>query len=525
MQLIEEIKLTETGILPPLIRDYLEGNESLLPLYQYRPSLESFAQAIHDKQKDPTDRPLLVEVLLAQYADIATTDVVTKNIAALSDVNTFTVTAAHQPCLFLGPLYNIWKTAGTIQLCRQLKQAYPDYHFVPVFWLGSEDHDVAEVNHVFVKGKRLEWTGEASGPVGRIPSSILQSALAELKAIGAKDEVLQMIESGLSRYSTFGKLTQYLLNELFKDFGLLVLDADNAKLKQKFASCISDEIFQQRADKVLRANLEFLQERYQVQAQPREINYFYMADDYRERIVYNSDTDTFDIHNRALSFTADELQAEIANHPERFSPNVIVRPLFQEFTLPNLAFIGGSGELSYWMELKPLFDYYQVNYPMLLMRGAGAILSSSTQNKLKKLEMKCAPFFQETDSLIKEYVKEHTTADTSLESEKQTVEKLFDNISAKAALVDATLMQSAAAEKQKVMNSLNNLEAKMLKAEKRNQEVAVNQIWAVREALYPGGSLQERTEGFLSYYDGHFIAQAVEWMGPLAGTFKFFAVE
>lgn len=525
MHWIEEIKLTETGILPPLIRDYLEGNQSLQPLYQYPPSLASFAKAINDKKKDITDRKLLVEVLSAQYSDLPVSTFVKENIGALNNLNTFTVTAAHQPCLFLGPLYNIWKIAGTIHLSRQLKQAYPDYHFVPLFWMGSEDHDVEEVNHVFFKGKRVEWEGEVSGPVGRIPSTVMTSVLDDLKNSGVHTGIWQTIESGLSRYSTFGKFTQYLINELFKEYGLLVLDADNAKLKQKFATCISDEIFHQRAEKVLSANLEFLNDKYKIQAAPREINFFYMEEKYRERIIYNASTGKFDINNTTLSFTSKELQEEIKMHPQRFSPNVIFRPLYQEFTLPNIAFTGGSGELSYWLELKPLFDYYKVNYPILLQRGSAAILSASVQNKLKKLGMKGTQFFEDSQQLIKQYVKEHTTADTSLEEEKKRVEDLFDAVTAKAELIEVTLKQSAAAEKQKTINSLTALEAKMLKAEKRNQEVAVNQILAVKEALFPAGHLQERTEGFLAFYNEHFIEQAVEMMNPLDKTFKFLAEE
>lgn len=522
MKLQEEIKLTDTGILPALVQDYLLGKESVNSLFKYTPALSSFQQIIADKQKKNTNRQLLVEVLQAQYADIPATAQVQLNIQSLLKTDTFTVTAAHQPCLFMGPLYNIYKIAGAVNLSLQLKKQYPAYHFVPVFWMGSEDHDMDELNNTFVNGKKIQWTEAVSGAIGRVPSIVVAPCVEELKQTAGESEMTSILEKGLAQYSTFGKLTQYFVNELFKEFGLVVLNQDDAKLKSLFTGVIADEIFEQRATDVLKDTLQFLETNYKVQAAPRNINFFYLGDGYRERLVYDAESGNYLVNNTSVSFTAAKLKAEIENHPERFSPNVIYRPLFQELILPNLAFIGGSAELSYWMQLKPLFDYHRMNYPALIMRNSAAVLNASTQNKLQKLNLKAGNFFGDAEELIKKYVKENATVDTSLEQDKQQLEKLFDAVADKAALADVTLKQSAATEKQKALSALSTLEAKMLKAEKRNQEVAVNQIRSVHAYMFPQGSLQERVENFIPFYNSAYISEMVEAMNPLDGGFKVF---
>lgn len=522
MNVISSLPLLQTGILPPLVYDYLAGKEQVRHLYNYTPDILSFKKAIEDKAKDKTNRRLLVEVLKKQHADIPTSPYTEANIQALLDENTFTVTAAHQPCLFMGPLYNIYKISGAINLAKQLKQHYPAFNFVPVFWMGSEDHDMGELNHTYINGKRVEWSASVSGAVGRVPSEVVQSAIDSLKENGFSSELLNVLEQGIDSYKTFGGLTQYFVNELFKEHGLVVLNQDDKAFKTVLNEVMADEVFNSRATTVLKDSLQFLETNYKVQAQPREINFFHLGEGYRERIVKQGDG--YSVNNIALNFTAEELKALINEQPENFSPNVIFRPLYQEMLLPNLAFVGGSGELSYWLELKPLFDYYHVNFPALVMRNSAVIASGAVLNKLQKLQMNATDFFGDIEEVVKDYVRRNSTAETSLEVEKTALDNLFANVVTKAEKVDPTLKQSAVGELQKALNALTNLEGKMLKAEKRNQETAVNQLRSVHAALFPEGTLQERRENFMPYYSPAFIAAMVENLNPLDGQFKVFAL-
>lgn len=525
LTLLEEITLTKTNLLPQLVGDYLAGAKKVSRLSKYPFTLDGFRQAIPDKASDKTDRRLLAEVLSGQYSDIPTSEKVKQNIALLQSEKTFTVTASHQPCLLLGPLYNIYKISGVINLARRLKQEFPEYNFVPVFWLGSEDHDIEELNHIYLSGRRIEWKDAGKGAIGRLKTESLLSLLPQLKECGVSDQMLGKIENGIQRYPSFGRFTQSLADDIFKETGLVVIDQDDRQLKEHFAPVILDEILNQRAAGVLGGNIDFLEAEYKVQAKPREINFFYLGDGYRERIVLNSDSGNYEVINTNLRFTKAQLITEVNEHPEKFSPNVIFRPLYQEMILPNLAFIGGAGELSYWLELKPLFEYYRVNYPVQVLRPLAAIAGNSTKKKVEKLGLRFQDFFEDIEQLINRYVKSSLGSEAGLEGEKSEIVRLFDALAEKAALADATLRQNVAAEKQKALSVIDNIGAKILKAEKRKQETAISQIRSVHTELFPEGVLQERSENFIPFYDDQFIYQVIENADVFTEKFRIFLKE
>ena len=229
--------------------------------------------------------------------------------------------------------------------------------------------------------------------------------------------------------------------------------------------------------------------------------------------------------DKGLFFTAEEIAAEIDTHPEKFSPNVIYRPLYQEYILPNLAFIGGAGELSYWLELEALFDHYQVNYPMLVLRTSMAIVNPGFQKKLEKLNVPIEALFGDIEQLVVSYVKDNLQGDIQLVEEKKKLDEIFDSISSKAEAADVTLKQNVASDKQKTLGLLEAIEGKMLKAEKRKQETATNQLRNAHATMFPDGELQERHEGFLPYYDATFIADIVKLANPFDKTFKILVKE
>ena len=525
INLLKEIPLDQTGLLPPLVTDYLHQKDTLKEFYCFPFTFEAFGDVIKEKQKDHTNRKLLVEVLKDQYSALSRVELVDQNIESLLSDKTFTVVAAHQPSLFLGPVFNIYKIACAVNLAQQLRKAYSENHFVPVFWMGSEDHDTAELNNTYVNGKHIEWSTAGSGAIGRLKLAGLQAVVDELKILSFNPDIIQLLETAASKFETFGQLTQHLVHEVFKEQGLVVLDQDDKRLKQNFAEIIKEEITGFTANSVLKAPLDKLESSYKLQARPRDINFFYLGQGYRERIIFNSLTQKYEVKDKAIFFTEEEISAEIDAHPERFSPNVIYRPLYQEYTLPNLAFIGGAGELSYWLELEALFDHYQVNYPMLVLRTSMAIVNPGFQKKLEKLQLHIEDLFGDIEQLVVRYVKDNLQGDIQLTNEKQQLEAIFNSVALKAEAADVTLKQNAASEKQKALASLENMEGKMLKAEKRKQETAINQIRAAHSTLFPEGQLQERSENFIPYYDATFIAEIVKLANPFDKAFKFLVKE
>src|ERR1700722_12878753 len=183
------IPFEETGLFSKVFTDYIKGESYLHPFYQYQPTLAGFKKAIEDCKIDSNTRNVLVKVLKGNY-DKSISDATNKNIASLADKNTFTVTTGHQLCLFTGPLYFIYKIITVINLAERLKKEYPANNFVPVYWMASEDHDFAEINHAYLFGKKIEWSGDslAGGPVGQISIHTLAPVLDGLLAMLGESE-------------------------------------------------------------------------------------------------------------------------------------------------------------------------------------------------------------------------------------------------------------------------------------------------------------------------------------------------
>jgi bacillithiol biosynthesis cysteine-adding enzyme BshC len=525
MSIVSQFPLTSIPGFSRLVADYLKAKPALRHLYNYDLNLDSFAQIMSDKPKEVIDRKLLVSVLNKQYESVNVTAATRRNIDSLAQSNTYTITAAHQPCVLLGPVFNIYKIASTINLTQQLKAKYPDQNFVPVFWMGSEDHDFEELGTTNIYGKKIEWPAQAgeAGAYGRRKLDSFHTVLDEATQIlgDSSKDLIDKLRSGLSTFKTFGPYTRFLINELFGEFGLVVIDQDDAALKKQFSPVIADEVKHSSAIKALDDNLKWLTANYSVQATPRGINLFYLSDNSRERIIRTDEG--FEVNNTSIRFTAQEMEELVNTKPELFSPNVILRPVYQEMILPNLAFIGGAGELSYWLELKPVFEHHKVNYPALIQRASVTVLSSSIQKKLDKLGLKPEKFFEDIEDTIKCFVKAKLSDEVQLGAEKQQIESLFNNIATKAEVVDPTLKGAVLAEKQKQLNAIEALEGRILKAEKRKQEEAIAQIRAVHQTITPDGNWQERVENFLTFYskDPNFVREIVSIADPMEQAMIF----
>ncbi len=482
---------------------YVADDEKLRPFYKYPVTLEAFAEVFKDKAKDQTDRATLVKVLKNQYLPLATAPAVVKNIESLANKNTFTVITAHQPSLFTGPLYYIYKIISTINLARQLNEQYPDYHVVPVFITGGEDHDFEEVQKANIFNKTLVWENEESGSVGAMKTESLKPVLAELKdLLGTNphaEEIYQLLEDAYTNNKIYADATIQMVNSLFGAEGLVVAGMNNPDLKRGFIPIITEELIQQKSHELVEATSNQLNEAgFKTQATPREINLFYLRDQIRERIVF--DEGYYHVLNTDYKFNETELLVEVNQHPEHFSPNVVMRPLYQEKTFPNLAYIGGGGELAYWLERKSQFAHFKINYPMLIRRNSVLWLDRGMSKKMDKLDLKVSDIFMETESLIKIFLKRIADEPLHLKPEKAQLEKMFDDIAERIKAIDPTLEATVKAEGAKQIKSLENLEGRLMRAEKQKHDVAVNQIRAIKDKLFFSNGLQERRDNFLSFY-------------------------
>ena len=299
------------------------------------------------------------------------------------------------------------------------------------------------------------------------------------------------------------------------------MDADDNELKRSFSPIIQQDIIQQNSFKLISESDEKLAEiGMETQATPREINFFYLKDDLRERIVFEENQ--YKIINTNIIFSADELITEIKNHPDRFSPNVVMRPLYQETILPNIAYIGGAAEVTYWMQLKSTFDFYGVDFPLVMLRNSAMLIPEKVQHKLQKLKLCTLDIFTETSTLKKAWVMANTNHNLNLNEEWESINQIFGQLKQRIATIDATLSPSTEAVKARLHKALQNLEKKIFKAEKRNFTEAIADIDKIKQLLFPFNQLQERTENFgLFYvkYGDEFIPELIKAFKPL--DFKF----
>ena len=482
---------------------YEKEDPKLRPFYKYSPALSNFKQVITDKKNEATDRPLLVKVLLEQYKSFDISAKTKVNIDKLLDDTTYTVVTAHQPSLFTGPSYFIYKICSIINLSRNINSELNDNYVVPVFVMGGEDHDFEEISTAKIFGKSLVWENNQGGSVGKLDNKTLEPVLAQLKDIlgdrPIATEIYSTIQTSFTKFKTYGEGMRYLVNELFKEYGLIVLDMSDKQLKKSFIPFIEEEIFERKSINLIQQTIEEIEAAgFSNQAHPREINFFYLGEGFRERIIFEGDK--YRINNRESTFTESELKEEIKNNPERFSPNVNMRPIYQEYTLPNLAYVGGGGELAYWMERQSQFEYFRVNYPMLIRRNSVLIVDKGSQKKLDKLSASLEDLLQEDHLMIEQFLSDNSEKEFTLEAQKATIEKTFDEVIEAVRKIDASLVATAEAERTKQIKSLTSLEARLKKAEKQRFDVGIKQLSSVKEKLFPNNGLQERTENFLTFF-------------------------
>jgi bacillithiol biosynthesis cysteine-adding enzyme BshC len=505
---------------------YATGDVKLEPFVAYPPKLSAFEAVIAAKHGATYPRTDLVQVLQLQYADLHLKQSVVTNIEALRLENTFTVTTAHQPSLFLGPLYFIYKALTTINLAAEIQQQSGGaYQVVPVFVLGSDDHDLEELNKVNLFGKKIVWEPGLTGPVGAMDVATVNPALEELQNIlGQSPEAQALYERVSAAYSggrTFAAATQALLHEFLGDFGLVVLDMNTAVLKRHFIPIMQQELLEQPSASIVNSTITQLNMAgFKTQAAPRDINLFYMKPGLRERIVLEAGV--YKVLNTEMVFSTEAILAELAAHPERFSPNVVLRPLYQELVLPNLAYVGGGGELAYWLERKALFAHFGVQYPMLVRRNSVLWLDKDAVKKLEKFGFAMASFFGETEALVREYVEKNAVVDVSLASEIKELHAIYDKIAHKASAIDPTLEKAVRAEEVKAAGGLEQWESRLLRAEKQRHEVTINQLRGLKEKLFPANGLQERSDNILPYllkYGEVFLTELKSTLNPFDSGF------
>ena len=363
--------------------------------------------------------------------------------------------------------------------------------------MATDDHDFDEINFFNFKGKKIQWKKESQGPVGRLSTSGLEEVFEQFSTelgLGNNANYLrELFKNSYLEHDNLTDATRYLANELFKNEGLIIIDGDDLELKKLFVPYAKNELLEQTSFKKVNETLPLLKE-YNVQVNPREINLFYIQDNLRERIILENGN--YKINNTQLSFSESEILTELENNPENFSPNVILRPLYQEIILPNLCYIGGGGEIAYWLELKSNFEANYITFPMLLVRNSVLLVTEKQASKLDKLNLTWNEIFMAQQLLSDKKTKDFSAFTIDFSEQKTILKKQFEALHEIALQTDKSFTGAVKAQEKKQLKGLENLEKRLLKAERKNHAAKLERIFEIQNELFPNKSLQERNQNF-----------------------------
>lgn len=501
---VTPIPFKKTGFFSKTMLDYLEKNENIDSFYNNFPDFDGFKNQIEEKQNSfqLASRFVLADALKSQYSFFDTSEKTEANIELLKQKNTFTITTGHQLNLFTGPLYFLYKIFSTINLAEELVEKFPEHNFVPIYWMATEDHDFDEINYFNFDGKKVSWNRKDGGGVGRFSTEGLADVFEVFSEHLGNSKNAQYLKKlfskGYLEHNNLADATRFIANELFKDYGLVIVDGDDKSLKQLFTPFVKDELENETSFAAVSKTILELEKHYKIQVNPRQTNLFYLGDDFRERIIFEDNL--YKVNNTEISFSKAEILNEAEENPKVFSPNVIMRPLYQEVILPNLCYIGGGGELAYWLELKDYFDKVTIPFPILLLRNSVQVISEKQATKLSKLNISLEEMFLNQYVLISKKVVENSVLEISFKEKKAFLENQFSELKEVAKKTDISFENAVNAQERKQIKGLEKLEKRLLKAEKRRQKDLVDRITMLQNEILPNQSLEERQRNFSEYY-------------------------
>jgi len=519
------ISYNQTNLLSPLIADYISAKNEVKFFYNIAPTKNGILESLPSRSEFGKEKRLvLTSQLLAQYKSFDTEKAVLDNIKLLENSNTYTITTGHQLNFATGPLYTIYKILSTINAAEILSEEQ-NIHVVPIFWLATEDHDFEEINHCNILGNQIKWETIAGNACGRLPTQPIEAVIEEqIKPLLAKfdfgNDIIELLSKSYN-HKTLGKASIHLYNELFGKHGLVILDADNTALKQLFVPIIKQELIERKSEQAVAKQNELLNQLgYKTQAHARDINLFLLKNGIRDRMTYSNNQYT--LVQSGETFSEKEILALADKSPEMFSPNVILRPVYQECILPNLAYIGGAGELAYWLQLKTVFEKFNIDFPSLMLRNAAVIIQQHQVDKMEKLSVSTIDLFETEHEILAKWTKKHSDVEINLNSQKEDIQNTFNVIIKKAEQIDPTITASIAGALNAQLKAVDGLEKKLLKAEKNKNSIALHQLTNIKQQLFPNNKLQERHDNIFSYvakYGFTFIDEIKKELNPFETAF------
>ena len=497
----ETISFNDTGNFSKKFLSFINKDSK----EEHFPDEKNIIKAIDKVDFSNSKRRTLHSEITSQYNSIEISNKLSENIDSILSDNTFTITTGHQLNVCTGPLYVIYKIISAIKLAENLSKKYPNYNFVPVYWMASEDHDFDEIKSFHSLGRTHVWDIKTSGPVGDINPKSFAKILQKESSIPSF-----FLEAYNSSDSLSEAVIKYM-NFLFGERGLIVIDPNSKLLKKSFVQIIEDDIINNSI-----YNIEKTSE-IKSDVLVRKINFFYQEKNFRERIEKENE---YKILSTSKSFDESTMKKLIHSSPENFSPNVISRCLFQQSILPNISYVGGPAEIVYWLSFKKFFKSYDINYPVLIPRDFCLILSEKVQKIIEKYNLNSGDLFKSRHVLESKSIGAFEDETKNFSNEIQKIKDAVESLSSKFGDIDSTMKPHVLATGKKIEKTVSQVERRYVNALKKNNSDAISHIKYLIDNLKPNNSIQERKENMISFYDSSFIDDLYKDLDPLDLNFK-----
>lgn len=503
-----------------LFLDYLYEFENVKEYFKYNfrdkdnylPLFKNISESRKEKHFE------LSSIIKDQYSNTENISNKTlRNIDLLDKEKTIAVVTGQQLGILGGPLYTIFKTITALRLANQLSERYDEFKFVPVFWLEGDDHDFNEVrsinlfdneNQVINIGYKEEINDDdAKQSIGKINfdealNEFFRKFEVSLRESDFKNELVTKLKECYQVGKSFKQSFRELLFWLFDEYGLMIFDPQDPKVKSLLKPIFKKEVndFALHTQKLIQTSAK-LEELYHAQVKVKPVNLFYHTDDGRYSV--EPVEGIFKLRRKRKQFTNEEIITEIENSPEKFSPNVLLRPICQDFLFPTGFYIGGPSEIAYFAQVTPLYDFYKIVTPIIFPRSSATILEKNVSTGLDKYDLSMNDIFLGLDELKGKVISSlsENNIESAFEEAVKEIELTFDKIKENLFAVDKTLVDSSSRYKDRIISSIAELRSKAIKAQETKHETTIRQLTRLSNLLYPLGNLQEREINFTYFYN------------------------
>ncbi len=505
-----------------LFLDYIEDFQSLRQFYEYdyasQDELRKCAEHVSESYKTGRQffRDDLTSILLGQNQNFGSGEMAIRNISLLNQHNTLAVVTGQQVGLLTGPMYTVIKALNTVQLSNKLGKLFPEYNFVPVFWLESDDHDFLEINNITVINKEYEvqkFSYFENGtekekyltPAGRIViddhiTGLVNDLESSLGSTDFSGELFETIRKCYARGKSMSAAFGSFLNFVLGDRGVVLIDPSDARIKElikpvfRRALAESSEI----AENVINTTVE-LESSHIAQVKPKPVNLFYIHEGSRY-LLEPRDGGNFALKNSRQRFTGDELYDLLESSPANFSWNVITRPVCQDFLLPTVAYIGGPSEVSYFAQLKGAYKVFDMKMPVIYPRTSVTLIDGRTKTFMEKNGVDLSGLSDEKE-LVRLLLRRSldTNPEDLFGKMKDELVALFYTFEKQLNAIDANQTAAFMKRANQFTESLEVAKEKFTSAQARQNEVLTGQVRKVVTTVYPASLPQERALNISMY--------------------------